>query len=102
MKCLIVLVRPSPLWVLLKVEAMSSQAVKEPANPRPSWIVYAVTFRKGATPWLPSRRPPPTIASVPVTARKDEDPAAVQAANVNVAGLVSISAGDGLIQTTSG
>jgi len=38
----------------------------------------------------------------PVTARKDDAPAAVQAANVNVAGLVSISAGGGLIETTSG
>jgi hypothetical protein len=37
-----------------------------------------------------------------VTARKDDAPAAVQAANVNVAGLDSISAGGGLIQTTSG
>jgi hypothetical protein len=37
-----------------------------------------------------------------VTARKDDAPAAVQAANVNVAGLDSISGGGGLIQTTSG
>ena len=37
----------------------------------------------------------------PVTARKDDAPAAVQAAIVNVAVLDSISAGGGLIQTTS-
>jgi len=37
-----------------------------------------------------------------VTARKDDAPAAVQAAIVNVAGLNSSSAGGGLIQTTSG
>jgi len=37
-----------------------------------------------------------------VTARKDDAPAAVQAAIVNVAGLNSSPAGDGLIQTTSG
>jgi len=42
-------------------------------------------------PWLPN----------PVTARKDDAPAAVQAAIVNVAGLNSSSAGGGLIQTTS-
>jgi len=37
-----------------------------------------------------------------VTARKDDAPADVQAAVVNVAGLNSSSAGGGLIQTTSG
>jgi hypothetical protein len=37
-----------------------------------------------------------------VTARKDDAPAAVQAAIVNVAVLDLISAGGGLIQTTSG
>jgi hypothetical protein len=37
-----------------------------------------------------------------VTARKDDAPAAVQAAIVNVAGLRSSSVGGGLIQTTSG
>jgi hypothetical protein len=40
--------------------------------------------------------------STAVTARKDDAPAAVQAAIVNVAVLDSISAGGGLIQTTSG
>jgi hypothetical protein len=38
----------------------------------------------------------------PVTARKDDAPAAVQAAIVNVAGVGSISVDGGLIQTTSG
>lgn len=37
-----------------------------------------------------------------VTARKDDAPAAVQAAIVTVAGLGSCSVGGGLIQTTSG
>jgi len=37
-----------------------------------------------------------------VTAKKDDAPAAVQAAIVNVAGLNLSSAGGGLIQTTSG
>ena len=37
-----------------------------------------------------------------VTVRKDDAPAAVQAANVNVAGLGSSTGGGGLIQTTSG
>jgi hypothetical protein len=37
-----------------------------------------------------------------VTARKDDPPAAVQAAIVNVAGVDSISVDGGLIQTTSG
>jgi len=41
-------------------------------------------------------------ASRPVTARKDDASAAVQAAIVNVAGVESIAAGGGLIQTTSG
>jgi hypothetical protein len=43
-----------------------------------------------------------TLLADPVTARKDDAPAAVQAAIVNVAGLNSSSAGGGLIQTTSG
>jgi hypothetical protein len=37
-----------------------------------------------------------------VTARKDDAPAAVQAAFLNLAGLNSISVDGGLIQTTSG
>jgi hypothetical protein len=37
-----------------------------------------------------------------VTARKNDAPAAVQAATVNVAVLGLISGGGGLIQTTSG
>ena len=37
-----------------------------------------------------------------VTARKDDAPAADQAAMSNVAGWCSISVGGGLIQTTSG
>ena len=37
-----------------------------------------------------------------VTARKDDVPAADQAAITNLAGLMSISGGGGLIQTTSG
>ena len=42
------------------------------------------------------------LKAIPVTARKDDAPAAIQAANVNVAGVGSISADGGLIQTTSG
>jgi hypothetical protein len=42
------------------------------------------------------------IGAAAVTASKDDAPAAVQAAIVNVAGLNSSSAGGGLIQTTSG
>jgi type I restriction enzyme S subunit len=38
----------------------------------------------------------------PVTARKDDAPAADQAAITNLAGLASFSGGGGLIQTTSG
>ena len=41
-------------------------------------------------------------AAAPVTARKDDAPAAIQAAIVNVAVLDSICGGGGLIQTTSG
>ena len=37
-----------------------------------------------------------------VTARKDDAPAAGQAAIANVAGMVPFSGGGGLIQTTSG
>lgn len=37
-----------------------------------------------------------------ITARKDDAPAAVQAAIANVAGFGSCSGGGGLIQTTSG
>jgi hypothetical protein len=37
-----------------------------------------------------------------VTARKDDAPAAYQAAITNLAGLASFSGGGGLIQTTSG
>ncbi len=43
-----------------------------------------------------------TQLSYPVTARKDDAPAVVQAAIVNLAGVESIAAGGGLIQTTSG
>lgn len=39
---------------------------------------------------------------IPVTARKDDAPAADQAAITNIAGLASFSGGGGLIQTTSG
>ena len=42
------------------------------------------------------------MLGVTVTARKDDAPAAVQAAMANVAGMVSMSGGGGLIQTTSG
>ena len=42
------------------------------------------------------------VMAPPVTAKKDDASAAVQAAIVNVAGVESISAGGGLIQTTSG
>jgi hypothetical protein len=38
----------------------------------------------------------------PVTARKDDAPAAYRAAITNLAGLASFSGGGGLIQTTSG
>ena len=38
----------------------------------------------------------------PVTARKDDTSAAVQAAMANVAGLRSISSGGGLTRTSSG
>ena len=44
----------------------------------------------------------PTSQHQPVTARKDDAPAAVQAAMANVIDLDSISGGGGLIQTTSG
>jgi hypothetical protein len=43
-----------------------------------------------------------TPAAVTVAVRKDGAPAAVQAANVNVAGLGSSTGGGWLIQTTSG
>jgi hypothetical protein len=43
-----------------------------------------------------------TSVAEAVTASKDDAPAAVQAAMANVAGSSSISAGGGLIQTTSG
>lgn len=42
------------------------------------------------------------LLAEPVTARKDDAPAAVQAAMANVAGLGASSVGGGLIQTTSG
>lgn len=42
------------------------------------------------------------LEAAPVTARKDDAPAADQAAMSNVAGWCSISVGGGLIQTTSG
>jgi hypothetical protein len=42
------------------------------------------------------------LSRAAVTARKDDSPAAVQAAIVNVAGAGPISADGGLIQTTSG
>jgi hypothetical protein len=40
--------------------------------------------------------------SIVVTARKDDGPAADQAAITNVAGLASFSGGRALIETTSG
>ena len=48
-------------------------------------------------PHLPRTRHPRAV-----TARKDDAPAAAQAAIVNVAGVDSISVDDGLIQTTPG
>ncbi len=42
------------------------------------------------------------LQGAPVTARKDDVPAADQAATTNLAGLMPISGGGGLIQTTSG
>ena len=45
---------------------------------------------------------PTCIYLISVTARKDDAPAADQAAMSNVAGWCSISVGGGLIQTTSG
>lgn len=41
-------------------------------------------------------------AEEPVTVRKDDAPAATQAAITNVAGVMSFSEGGGLIHTTSG
>jgi hypothetical protein len=52
--------------------------------------------------FLAQQHPSLFVAADAVTARKDDAPAAVQAAIVNVAGLNSSSAGGGLIQTTSG
>ena len=54
--------------------------------------------------WLPLPRARlPTLSPAPsVTARKDDATAAIQAANVNVAVVGSISDDGGLIQTTSG
>jgi len=45
---------------------------------------------------------PEFLAAAPVTVRKDEAPAATQAAITNVARVMSFSEGGGLIQTTSG
>ncbi len=42
------------------------------------------------------------VQEYPVTARKDDAPAAYQAAITNLADLASFSGGGGLIQTTSG
>jgi transposase-like protein len=42
------------------------------------------------------------MEAITVTARKDDAPAAIQAAIVNVAELSSVSGGGGLIHTTSG
>jgi hypothetical protein len=50
----------------------------------------------------PMRQSVAQISAEPVAARKDDAPAAVQAAIHNVAGLGSSSIGGGLIQTTSG
>jgi len=62
------------------------------------YLVHCTTNPGDANVWLPIIYP---ISAV-VTARKDDAPADVQAAVVNVAGLNSSSAGGGLIQTTSG
>ena len=43
-----------------------------------------------------------TLQGIPVTARKDDAPAADQAATANVADMASFSGGGGLIQTISG
>jgi len=42
------------------------------------------------------------LALAPVTARKDDAPAADQAAITNVLAVTALSSGGGLIQTTSG
>jgi len=42
------------------------------------------------------------LSSVAVTARKNDAPAAVQAATVNITDMGSISGGGGLIKNTSG
>ena len=57
-----------------------------------TWPVGLILFVKN----LPAEGP------ATVTARKDDAPAADQAAMSNVAGWCSISVGGGLIQTTSG
>jgi 5-methylcytosine-specific restriction endonuclease McrA len=49
---------------------------------------------------LPTQEGAPTSAAV--TARKDDAPAADQAAITNVVGMMLFSGGGGLIQTTSG
>jgi len=43
-----------------------------------------------------------STGAVTVTARKDDAPAADQAASTNVVGMMLFSGGGGLIQTTSG
>jgi len=69
----------------------------------------ASSWQRRCQRWLSNRRidveaiyGPLIVWAIPVIARKDDAPAAPQAAIVNVAGLNSSSAGGGLIQTTSG
>jgi len=56
----------------------------------------------GVNPNNRSNRVPTNLTLKAVTARKDDVPAADQAASTNLAGLMPISGGGGLIQTTSG
>ena len=103
----------------------------QPARPNPwlAWFYLALAIAGGVLPWMANldfmrdygasfdlrvfidlANANPAAQSLSrdlligatVTARKDDAPAAVQAAIVNVAGLGSCSVGGGLIQTTSG
>ncbi len=73
-----------------------------PMHAHDAIVVFVIKFWPGS-----SLRYEPLVGShyrlaVAVTARKDDAPAAVQAAIFTVAGLGSCSVGGGLIQTTSG
>jgi len=87
----------SPFGAAGNFLAQNYVAVQSTPHSLAGMLVFYKSVTRQLSANLPCERSPDAVA-----ARKDDAPAAVQAAIVNVAGLNSSSPGGGLIQTTSG